>query len=626
MADNLPNEAFVEAVSLENNESFQTAIKLFNAHKFYEAFMAFSESYNRGEHCEEILEILSEGYYLPNKQEMDQLYEKNVARLLEYPFILKCQFETDLKLSIQLYPVDSGVYRSYDVAKKAFGNLYQIEIAHTVPYYFKALDKPLLIENEFNVHNLRFLKDNVRASEDYGGDNHIYLHYDSFDEFCILLYAIEWSELLEGQKFVFLFGEERQQYYPMDFKKLFGIDYTLAEATPIRIDEVQRIILEMQVLPNSGNAFLQQILDWPPNLLTMGYGMTEFGLFYEEVLKGRNFEQIIERINECLSQKEYNKIQTLFLIFGGYQQERDYIHDFGQFLNALYPYYPSQAVLSKKQWFIAFYLAYADMMGRDFKNERIVPALFYGIHFWYISPAICYDAIKGLLEEFPYNMRVGIIRDPITSITGNIDMLKRNGALPKQSYFPNISGWLLDEDKTAAKYVPLNASRSFLVRFEDLKLNKEATLTRLAKVMNIPFDKSLLETTSHGMPTTDDGSMGFNPSPIYKQRKELLNDFDRFRLELVSWKHYEPFGYKPKLYDGMRYTDGDVRKMLELPFRFEEYLTEVPIQQLKYAKNLFIEQTMMFYRRNFRQDGYQGLEPMKVIWPKEELMEAPLYE
>lgn len=35
---------------------------------------------------------------------------------------------------------------------------------------------------------------------------------------------------------------------------------------------------------------------------------------------------------------------------------------------------------------------------------------------------------------------------------------------------------------------------------------------------------------------------------------------------------------------------------------------------------------MMFYRRNFRQDGYQGLEPMKVIWPKEELMEAPLYE
>lgn len=626
MADNLPNEAFVEAVSLENNESFQTAIKLFNAHKFHEAFMAFSESYNRGEHCEEILEILSEGYYLPNKQEMDQLYEKNVARLLEYPFILKCQFETDLELSTQLYPVDDGVYRSYDVAKKAFGNLYQIEIAHTVPYYFKALDKPLLIENEFNVHNLRFLKDNVRASEDYGGDNHIYLHYDSFDEFCILLYAIEWSELLEGQKFVFLFGEERQQYYPMDFKKLFGIDYALAEATPIRIDEVQRIILEMQVLPNSGNAFLQQILDWHPNLLTMAYSMTEFGLFYEEVLKGRDFEQIIERINECLSQKEYNKIQTLFLIFGGYQQERDYIHDFGQFLNALYPYYPSQAVLSKKQWFIAFYLAYADMMGRDFKNERIVPALFYGIHFWYISPAICYDAIKDVLEEFPYYLRIGSIRDPIAAMAGNINMLKNNDALNKIPYFPNLTNWLLDGEAVFEKYFPDRESE-YLVRFEDLKLNTKATLAALAEAFNIPLSHTMFETTSCGEEAAEfRGTSGFDPKPIYKKRREFLNDFDRFRLELVSWKHYEPFGYKPKLYDGMRYTDGDVRKMLELPFKFEEYLTEVPIQQLKYVKNLFIEQAMMFYRRNFRPNGYQGLEPMKVIWPKEELMKVPLYE
>ena len=137
----------------------------------------------------------------------------------------------------------------------------------------------------------------------------------------------------------------------------------------------------------------------------------------------------------------------------------------------------------------------------------------------------------------------------------------------------------------------------------------------------------MLTTTSSGMPAAEfRGTSGFDPAPIYKKRREFLNDFDRFRLELIVWKHYEPFGYKPKLYDGTQYTEIDVIKLLEMPFRFEEYTTEVSPEMLKTAKKAFIERAMFFYHRNLQKDGYNGLTPANVIWPKEELRENPLYE
>ena len=45
--------------------------------------------------------------------------------------------------------------------------------------------------------------DNVRASEDFGGDNHIYMYYDSREIFEVFLQAVDITPYLPSEKFIF---------------------------------------------------------------------------------------------------------------------------------------------------------------------------------------------------------------------------------------------------------------------------------------------------------------------------------------------------------------------------------------------------------------------------------------
>lgn len=42
--------------------------------------------------------------------------------------------------------------------------------------FFRDMKKPILAKNELNICHYKYLCDNVRKSEDFGGDNHIYLY------------------------------------------------------------------------------------------------------------------------------------------------------------------------------------------------------------------------------------------------------------------------------------------------------------------------------------------------------------------------------------------------------------------------------------------------------------------
>ena len=65
------------------------------------------------------------------------------------------------------------------------------------------------------------LRNIVRRSEDVARENHIYLHYSSWAEFCAYLTCLNMKPLLEEKKVVFLFEEEIEQY-PIDFKARFN--------------------------------------------------------------------------------------------------------------------------------------------------------------------------------------------------------------------------------------------------------------------------------------------------------------------------------------------------------------------------------------------------------------------
>lgn len=63
----------------------------------------------------------------------------------------------------------------------------------------------------------------------------IYMYYDSLDLFTLLIRVEDITPYLKEEKLIFLFGkEDLKQNYPLDFKKLYGIDYENMKPQPIR--------------------------------------------------------------------------------------------------------------------------------------------------------------------------------------------------------------------------------------------------------------------------------------------------------------------------------------------------------------------------------------------------------
>lgn len=191
------------------------AVALFDQEKYQEAFKVFVEAYHQSPDVLErqgIFQMLEEAYYRPNEGELRQNYESNVALLKKYPYFWDKVFRKFENLSFQLFPVSDGVYYCYDRENDRFSGTYDAETRDQMRYFFEDLNQPIRVIDEDNFYNLTFLNDNVRASEDFAGDNHIYLLYSSMAPLERLMLTCKLGAVLEKQKFVFLIGENRDLY------------------------------------------------------------------------------------------------------------------------------------------------------------------------------------------------------------------------------------------------------------------------------------------------------------------------------------------------------------------------------------------------------------------------------
>ena len=158
--------------------SMEQAVALFDRQEYQAAALAFVEVYRHDADSEtrwNTLQILNEAYYDPNEAALRANYEKNVKALEKYPWFFGKLFHKFEDLRIRLFPISDDIYYSYDRKNQCFQSLYDPKGAHPLPYFWTTPDKPLRVENADNFYELTFLNDNVRASEDFAGDNHIYL-------------------------------------------------------------------------------------------------------------------------------------------------------------------------------------------------------------------------------------------------------------------------------------------------------------------------------------------------------------------------------------------------------------------------------------------------------------------
>ena len=526
--------ALEKAEELEPQEELEAASYIFFAEGDYKiSFTTFVSLYNRGLFQADLMNLMMQAFYLPNVQKQKKLYERNCRALGRYSYLFQKDFPAFDTLPILFFPFDDKGYVPYFKAENRFGEYVNFDNPVIDRYFFQDLENPILAKDVYSQYQLEYLYDNVRKSEWVGRENHIYLHYTDWMQFCAYLQCLDFSGLLKDKKFVFLMEDEISQY-PIDFQARFGIDYSQFPVKPIGIREVHRLIWHTQLSTHNGGDFFNEILYGHPNLLA-----------YESVM----FDKMEELIHQQREQAKDVSLKSPSYI----------VRELAQIPNP-----------TDKDCLVTLFLNSDTVSGDIRGNSRIVPALLFQPHFSNVLCRIDYDQPKNqailtsdiyqkishspLFRQFKYIKTFTPIRRPTTSYGATVRfMSKRTEEEGKKHVITDVfTERLLNRTFMVDQWDRLFRD-SMLVRFEDGKLNPQATFTALAEFLDIPYTESMTYCSGQSglnpesLPGND---LGFDPAAIYRTYDEYVNDDDRFLLEYFMRDIYETYGYDFHYYHG----------------------------------------------------------------------------
>ncbi len=500
------------------------------------AYSTFVSLYNRGFFRQELMEIMTESFYLPNIKVQKHRYADNCKRLSKYPYLFRTDFLNFESLKIKFFPFDDRGFIPYFVEEDRFGPYVNFNDTIIDRYFFADLEKPILAQDVYSQYQLEYLYDNVRKSEWVGYENHIYLHYTEWETFCAYLQCLSFRNLLQDKKLVFLIEGEVNQY-PIDFHARFGIDYSQFSVKPIGIREVKRMIWHAQLSSHNGGDFFNEIFYGHPNLLALDSIM---------------FDNIKENVEELFQHVRKKEINNLMMYKLSHLQN-----------------------LTMKDCLVAFFLYGDRVVQPPDPNERIAPAIFFQPHFsnleyeitvveesskWSLLYSKEYEELRKspLFQEFKYIKTFTPMRRITTSHAATVRFMREWDSGKKE-----------DQEKKSVMSDALQSrilNRSFminiwdrlyrdsiLVRFEDGKLNPKATFTALAKFLDVPYTESMTYCsgrTGLNPESLKGNDRGFDPAAIYRTYDNFANDEERAYLEYFFRDAYEYYGYDFHYYKG----------------------------------------------------------------------------
>jgi len=609
------------------------------------SYTCFQELYREGYFQPEILELMTKAFYEPNVKLMKSRYERNCKSLKKYPYIFRKDFIPFSQLPIRFYPYDDNSYIPFYRTGKKFGGFVNVRDAVISRNFFKDLENPILAADVYSQYELEYLNDNVRCSEDIGRENHIYLHYTDWSDFCAWLQVLSFRRLLESKKIVFLIGREIDKY-PIDFQKCFGIDYSQYKPQPVRVREVTRMIWHTQLSSHNGGDFFNEIFDAHPNLICMPSVMMY------------NIEEIVQQVRDVI--KMVPNLQVAERAIENWPKH---------ILRELY----QMRDRTDKDLLVGFYLSRSDATSGLDANSRIAPALFFQPHFHNIvyhyrlnqagetvMEAKNVEEIHSspLFRNFKYIKTFTPLRRFTNSHAATVRFMHMNteqrAADPgeKKTVITDVimerilnRSFMIDPDDRLYH-------DSILVRFEDGKLNPEATFTVLAEFLDLPYADSMTYCSEGGQ---DTNGLGFDPVTVYNKIEEYANGDERYFIEYFLRDAYEFYGYDFQYYDGqpmdeekikdliskfttmnyyMRQTWGEIFREAEVSQNGERVDAEIE----KKVQGKLLDNYMKGYDENrlnnakilmgslrFVNKHGQPLRFMKQLQPNPALLEQPLY-
>ena len=548
----------LQAAAERNPElELEAASYLFFSQGNYQvAYTAFVSLYNRGFYQTELMDLMTQAFYLPNAEDQKKRYARNCAALAKYPYLFREDFPDFEALPVQFFPFNDEGYIPFFKAEHRFGAYVNFNDPVIDRYFFRDLDKPVLARDVFSQYQLEYLNDNVRKSEWVGRENHIYLHYTDWTTFCAYLQCLELLPLLSEKKLVFLMEGEIEQY-PIDFHARFGIDYAQYPVRPIGIGEVTRMIWHTQLAAHNGGDFFNEIFYGHPNLLS-----------YESIM----FDNI---------QKAVAEVKTNW-----------------RRVDWLTPRLRRQLSRMKrptdKDFLVALFLDRQDISGSLDHGSRIAPALFFQPHF----SNMIYDIRESELKEAPmlYSEQYEAIRT--SPLFHGFRYIKTFTPMRRitTSYAASVR-FMLDQEVQGeeVKVVPdvlaqRLVNRSFmvdqwdrlyrdsvLVRFEDGKLNPRATFTALAEFLDLPYTESMTYCSSRlgvDPESLAGNARGFDPATVYRTYDEFANDEERAFLEYFLRDAYEYYGYDFHYYQGEPVDEAWIERKIQSFTCLDGFITQ----------------------------------------------------
>lgn len=557
------------------------------------SYTCFRDLYNRGHFKEECMAVMTGAFYSPNIKMLQTRYEKNCKLLEKYPYLFRRDFIPFEDLPIRFYPYDDKSFIPYYVAEDRFGEHKDFNLPKITRNFFKDLDKPIFAADVYSQYELEYLNDNVRKSEYVAKENHIYLHYTNWAEFCANLQCLNLRLLLNDEKFVFLIGDEAQQY-PIDFKERYGIDYSQCPVKPLGVREITRLIWHTQLSTHNGGDFFNEIFDYHPNLLALTSIMMETA------------EDIIKTWRENLSQIKSSKDKAQELINSRNKQGAYIIQDLCRIQEP-----------TDKDIFVAFYMSDPRIMAPLDPSSRIAPAVFFQPHFPNIVYGLKTDPKNNTVlisDQYAKTVSSPIFRGfkYIKTFTPMRRFTTSHGATVKFMYRSALSSQKENEGKeNPITHVVADAvtqrvlNRSFmvdwqdrmyqdcvLVRFEDGKLNPKATFTALAAFLDLPYTESMTYCSENGEhdPFIYDEKLdiikvaGFDTDTVYRTYDEFVNDSERKYIEFFLRDAYAYYGYGFQYYDGQPMTIEQVDQLTADFSTIDDYIRKTWIKLYEKAE------------------------------------------
>lgn len=630
----------MDTETLEPMEQLEAASFLFFSQWDHRLpFTIFVSLYNQGHFQDEIMNLMLQAFYLPNVQKQRKQYDRNCRALARYPYFFRDDFPDFDALPILFFPFDDQGFVPFIQAENRFGEYVDFNDPVIDRYFFKDLENPILAEDVFSQYQLEYLNDNVRKSEWVGRENHIYLHYTDWNQFCGYLPCLDFVQLLKDKKLVFLMEEEVSQY-PIDFKARFGIDYSQYPVRPIGVREVNRLIWHTQLSSHNGGDFFNEIFYGHPNLL-----------MYESVM----FDSLTEQIKQARKNWKAGNDIPLWM-----WEALSHISN------------PTD-----KDFFVAIFLNCDSASSNIQSNSRIVPALFFQPHFSNVNCTISlnktgdkaiissnqYEKVSDspIFGQFKYIKTFTPMRRITTSYSATARFMQRGvqekvgEVLMTDAFTERLLNRTFMIDKWDRLY-----RDSVLVRFEDGKLNPKATFTALAEFLDIPYTESMTycsDSTGLNPESYQGNARGFDTATVYRTYDDYADDADRCLLEYFLRDVYKTYGYDFHYYHGEPVDINWVKEKLEGFHHLDHWIVEsvnnfvkhnteedatIELEGVSYGKDegsqLVAEKQLDDYKKNrlkvteilmkglqFVNKQSQPLQFMKKLELDPALLEQPLY-